>query len=971
MPHRGVPRPLPDEVFDIGVVGGGHAGFAAALRLARSGRRVVLIDRGGDLVAESGRSFAGIAGTGDEPIWRELVAGVDRLGGLGPDWLDGALTECVATSMLMASPIRALYHATVIGMDLDSDGLPNAVRVATRAGVRRIRAGRWLDATPTGEFIGILNPGESRRDPSGSRGWMFLQHPDWAALPIPDDARVTAWPSERALPLGFSAGHGPDLLGGLDQVAGILGPAELRRVCLSHFSFAPFHLYDPAAQPHRELPANVVSAVAPLGSEAITDLSTLHQLGISAADLAQRVPAAGPGKPGLDPVWAPVTSARTEVTVVGAGTGGVLATVAAARSGVRVHAVEGSTQVGGVGTVGGIHVYWFGAPGGLQTELDDRTRSIMHSHARGPFRDGPFNPWAKLIAAEQMLAESGATLSRETVLYEVERRGEAITAIWCARPGGIMKIEAEAFVDATGDGDLCALAGADFRLGRETDGLLHAYSQSSGRLRRLHGEPRMDTVNFDAGFCDPTDPVDLTRARQEGIAAYLIAGAFEETQRPTYVAPALGIRQGRQIATDLVLTLDDLVSRRRFPDAIGYTASHFDNHATDMQFESDQAVFYQWVLGQARVPIGAELSYRQLLPVGLANVWIGSRCLGLTQEAQYVTRMQRDIQRVGEVAGLAAALAVRERTGSRTVDLARLQELLTASTALGTRPRSLETTFGLYQRLSDDGEVQFQPRQATSHALLDQLRPGNAVPTSVGQVVAALDSAMPDASLWWAAHNPEACRDQVEARLASSNPSTTWLAACVLAMWNQTAAEPRLLAAIETLEPSPIRHRPRLQEGSEAGPSEAERSAPRWLTAVVLLGRCGTEAAIPVLASLAAIRTHSVDTLSTVALAVGRLATRLDGSRDRASLRQILDTLKAATPLATTDYAARDVGAHSHTAATRGHPAPDHVAANHVTEPIASQLRATYQDRTPQLAKALAAAERLLGDIGELTAPEV
>lgn len=965
MSHRRAHRPVFGERFDVVVYGGGHAGFAAALQSARDGYDTLLIDRRGDLLSEPGRVFAVDAGTDPGPVWQELQSRVSALGGAAGGWLDGALTECCGTAMLRESAATSLYYATALGVDLDDDGLVSSVLLATRAGLRQVSGGRWIDATSTADLARILDPGLVPRRASRSRRWMYLQHPDWDAVPgaagLP-----TAWQSERAFEL--PAGTGPDasdaLLAGLHLLGSAIGATELARTCLSHFSFAPFDEFGAVDDTDLALPPNLVTASPGLSPLQTTTLADLHRLGLRAATTVIEGPFSVPQRVAAARHWAPERTSSTQVAVIGAGTGGVLAAVAAARSGADVHAVEASDLVGGVGTVGGIHVYWFGAPGGLQAELDELTRDLMRSFENGPLSDGPFNPWAKLVAAERMVRDSGARLTRQATVYGVERDGDRIVAALCATPDGILRIEAEAFIDATGDGDLCALADVPFRLGRESDGLLHAFSQSSGRVRSLRGEPRMDTVNFDAGFCDPTDPTDLTRARQEGIANYLIDCRFDEFERPTYLAPALGIRQGRQVETDLVLQLDDLVSRRRFADAVGYTAAHFDNHATDMQFENVEAAFYQWVLEQSTTPIGCELSYRQLLPVGLSNVWIGSRCLGLSQEAQYVTRMQRDIQRIGEVAGLAAALAVNSHTQARSVDISTLQDHLRSSGALGVRPRSVASTFGLYQRLADDGRVQFRPEQATDGGVLRELGTGAARQPGRQEVAAALDSGRPDASLWWALHHRDECEDLVVARLGSPTASdgTTWLAAAVTAMWGEADAEPRLIAAIERLEPSTGRRHPRPQnEGSEAGPGKSGRAAPRWLAAVVLLRRCGTAACVPVLTALAQRPAHSVDVLSAMALTTADLAGRLTTPEQRAGLRRLVELLEAVPPLATVDYAARNVGAQAHEAALSGRAAPDHATANGITGAYGAQLRSTYQDRTWQLEIALLDARRSLG----------
>ncbi|MGC4154542.1 MAG: FAD-dependent oxidoreductase, partial [Propionicimonas sp.] len=276
MPERHRHRPVFDDDFDIVVVGGGHAGFAAALALASEGHDALLIDRHGDLLAESGRAFAINAGTDDGALWQELEARVTALGGTADGWLDGALAECVGTAMLAESTVTSLYYASIVGVDLDRDGLVSAGLLATRVGLRRVTARRWVDATPTGELARLSAEQVEPRPPSRSRRWLHLQHPDWTTLP-PAGGHPTSWPSQRAFELPAAGPHLTDaLLEGLARVGTAIGPAELAKTCLSHFSFASFDEFASQAVPVASLPANVAVATASLGGRPVATLADLH-----------------------------------------------------------------------------------------------------------------------------------------------------------------------------------------------------------------------------------------------------------------------------------------------------------------------------------------------------------------------------------------------------------------------------------------------------------------------------------------------------------------------------------------------------------------------------------------------------------------------------------------------------------------------------------------------------------------------
>ncbi|MFC0531657.1 FAD-dependent oxidoreductase [Phytohabitans kaempferiae] len=941
-----------DAVHDVAVFGTGHAGYAAALALAHAGRAVLLVGERGDLVWESGRGLFPVSGECDEPEWRSLASEVTVRGGGADGWLDGAITEVVATDRIMRAGVAVLYYARPVGVEIDH-GLVTAVVVATRAGLRRVRARQWIDATETGSLVMRVDLAASPRQPVSRFATMALQHPAWDTAG--DGLQRTTWPTERLLTVEVPespVAMRDRLLSALVDLEERSGDATAH-MSLSHWSIEPVARFS-AGGPDVCGPENLVNASASFVTTEISTLADRHMLGVRAA--AQCLAGArADGIPDRSTVPASIPTAdrliRSDVCIAGAGTGGAMAAIAAARAGAQVVAVEAQSFIGGIGTGGGIHGYWFGVSGGLQKSLDARTRALMKELRGGPFGDGPFNPWAKLVVLERWFAEENVDAYLDAILFGVERSDDRLVAALIADVDGITRIEAGSFVDGTGDGDLCALAGAEFTLGRPADGMLHAYSQSSGRLADDRGRPRMAMVNFDAGFCDPTDPEDVSRARLAGIRQYLV-DRYDNLSRPTYVAPMLGVRQGRQVITERMLTLDDLISRVSCDDPIGYIGSHYDSHASDYEFESDEAVFWCWLNRQHALPMACEVSYRTIVPRGLTNVWIASRCLGATQDMQYVARMQRDMQRIGEAAGYAAAESARQGRAALEIDYAAIRAHLEASGAMG-RAAQPSLAFGAYPFGGSP--------MTTTDATADNL--------TLRTALESLDRTEPGEPLWWLYRHESLAHEAVLARLDDERPFVSWLAAGIAAMWGEPAAEPRLIAAINSLEYGYGRgyewtlRRPGSQPARPI-PEHWSAVAPNWLCALALLRRCGTQASLTPIERLLDLPTHGINTLTTVALTLERLVTRhqVDDDESRKRVLALLDRLAHVERTGYWDLPGRPTGRTSELA-VRGQSEDDQPGFLTWAEGTAyhAQLRNAFQDNTWQLDLSIARASVALG----------
>ncbi len=134
------------------------------------------------------------------------------------------------------------------------------------------------------------------------------------------------------------------------------------------------------------------------------------------------------------------------------------------------------------------------------------------------------------------------------------------------------------------------------------------------------------------------------------------------------LAPRVGVRETRRVMGDYVLTQDDVVSGRKFPDsAVAKGAQHVDIHQSGTT--------------QIRIPIANggsyDIPFGCLLPLGLKNVMVAGRCLSATREGMGTARTMGPCMAMGEATGTAAALcAERGHTEVRQLAVRDLQQRL-------------------------------------------------------------------------------------------------------------------------------------------------------------------------------------------------------------------------------------------------------------------------------------------------------
>ena len=461
---------------------------------------MLLVDGRYDLLWESARARHPESGP-FTPEFRHFGRAVACATGIAADWIDPGSAEWVANEILMEGKIRRLYFTVPVSVRLDADGLLASVAVALRNGYEIIRAKQWIDATETGVVARLCNPSITPSAPSRRIARVFLQRLRWPIdYPLAFDCGIqgvsavleaSEWSGERILRLeldkSYTRPFARVFTPALKALRAKLGP-EFDDAFVSHWSYDPYPVYTRGRRSATSPAANLALAAPALASGSFTMLVERHSLGVAALQKLAGMPSRNHAKAERVP-WPPkpVRTIETDIFVAGLGTGGTLAAISAGRRGAKVVAAESQTFPGGVATGAGIHAYYWGCPGGLQREIDEAVDRLMPVFAARPNHPQGFHPLARRVVSEDMLNAVGVSqLYGATILCStVKCRRNRIASVLVATDEGVVEVRAKAWIDATGEGELCCWAGGGRRSGTRGRRLHERLYALLGRLRLL------------------------------------------------------------------------------------------------------------------------------------------------------------------------------------------------------------------------------------------------------------------------------------------------------------------------------------------------------------------------------------------------------------------------------------------------------------------------------------------------------
>ena len=444
------------------------------------------------------------------------------------------------------------------------------------------------------------------------------------------------------------------------------------------------------------------------------------------------------------------TRLEADVVVAGGGPAGICAAIAAAEEGADVILVERYGFVGGNASFLPSIMSFFTGRGeqvirGIAQRLIDRLveKGGCSGHVDRP---SPLRPAVTVVDNEMlktetlaMLQEARVRLLLHTLVVDAATSGTAIDVVWTESKSGRRPVHGEVIIDATGDGDVAARAGAPCEKGRESDGLM----QPATLVFEVGGVDLPAFVDYVQGHPDESYlPVSYYSDAPEFVFSglrSLIQEARRQGDWPSYkddiIITSL-IRDGRvsinHVSVPYVdgtdadsLTEAEVRARADVPKVVaflrkyvpGFGQAYLSQTAHQVGIRETRRVVGEYILtaadlvqncrfedaiarsgywmdvhnpdplqknpnqaqGYQNEPFltgSYDIPYRSLVPLAIDNLLLAGRCISASSQALGGVRVMAPCMATGQAAGTAAALCLDQGCIPRALDVSSLQGLL-------------------------------------------------------------------------------------------------------------------------------------------------------------------------------------------------------------------------------------------------------------------------------------------------------
>lgn len=375
---------------------------------------------------------------------------------------------------------------------------------------------------------------------------------------------------------------------------------------------------------------------------------------------------------------------ETDVLVVGGGPAGFAAAVAAARAGAKTTLVERYGYLGGLWTGGLVLLVYpthatengrrIKVVRGVGDELlgrIDRHPSGATNYAAGK-PDPTTDPEITKLVMDEMIQEAGVKMFFHCWVADVVMDDNAVRGVVLESKAGRQAILARVIVDASGDGDVFAAAGAGHEQRLHAVGLVHRLGNADrADMEKLRAEgfknlgsveplPSVKWVNLRGPSTDGLDIAELSRLEVEHRRS--IWTRLEKIRQTAggedvfllQTAPQIGVRITRLLAGIRKMTDREARSGERYPDTVAIGGTY----------------------GSGAKNPGFAIPYGAMVPKTLDNLIAAGRCLDVDSPMVEDMRLIATCLLTGHAAGAAAAIAVEDRCRPREVNIPRLQGLL-------------------------------------------------------------------------------------------------------------------------------------------------------------------------------------------------------------------------------------------------------------------------------------------------------
>jgi len=411
-------------------------------------------------------------------------------------------------------------------------------------------------------------------------------------------------------------------------------------------------------------------------------------------------------------------TADADVIVCGAGPAGVAAAITAARTGARTRLFEVHGCLGGVWTAGLLTwIFDFDKPG-LTREIREKLDERGARRGTG-LKNFVYEPDEMKLLLEDLVTEAGVKFRLQSRVVAAYKDGNRLTTIVTESKSGREAFRAPVFIDATGDGDLGALAGCRWKIGQQAEPqtVCPCQPMTMNALAVVRDVSRMQkyisfyggdlkwhvkaTENFkeeihraglESSYAMPTlfhvrDQVVLVMLNHEyGIHPYDVdaltaatvrarkeiftivrglrtLGGVWEGMQVIATAEQIGVREGRRIEGRYLIQKEDLITGARHPDGVARATFGVDIHAFDRDRNRSETISHG---GFKTRPY--DIPLRALIAKDVDGLMMAGRCISGDFIAHASYRVTGNAVAMGEAAGVIAALAADSKRLPHEVD---------------------------------------------------------------------------------------------------------------------------------------------------------------------------------------------------------------------------------------------------------------------------------------------------------------
>ena len=400
---------------------------------------------------------------------------------------------------------------------------------------------------------------------------------------------------------------------------------------------------------------------------------------------------------------------QTDVVVVGGGTAGVFAAIAAARCGAQTVLIEKNSILGGTMTVANVNFPGLFYAWGKQIIDGPCWEAIQRTAALGgavipPIQFQPKNHFDEQITLTrfaytavlwEMLHEAGVTVITSAMVSCAAETERGVCLLVTAKEG-LLQLDAKVAVDTTGDANLTQILGYPVEKSStqqpatlqnhisgydpaavDPDALKKAFSEEDFAPyitadKLLHWLHR-GRINVHVPCKDADTSAGKTKVEQDAYALLLKILRFYrrlpglENLTVDFVAEETGIRESNRIVGEEMVLAEDYITGKAYPDAVCYAFYPIDLHVMD---GIRQKFFDENKVGQ--IPYGA------LIPQNARHLLVAGRCIASDTDANSAIRVQAPCMATGQAAGCAAAVCARESLPVKDLPFSLLREKLEA-----------------------------------------------------------------------------------------------------------------------------------------------------------------------------------------------------------------------------------------------------------------------------------------------------